>query len=219
MRQWRNSFSDIPFSVGTVEFSFKDDQFHVFSELWFGALMDVRNSAKLMNNVHRYNRVCLVQKNPTNKQNQTEVKKPAVHFERPNSAVNCFSNYRYIQKQENTKSRGLWLFHNKFGAGPRGTIGSLTLCNCWPWQTKGNGTAKWVELLMKLSMKNAAFLTADKYKISSNFWKLCVGQCVLDEKLIELLNPYCPIITTFTNPVMAQQSTILIAVFAGTLMC
>lgn len=52
-----------------------------------------------------------------------------------------------------------------------------------------------------------------------NFWRYFVDWCFLHEELIKLLNPYCLVITTFTNPVMTQQSTILMAVFAGTHMC
>lgn len=174
---------------------------------------------------------CLLGSKTPNKPSKIELKwkKPSCSLWETDSADNCFLNCRCIQKQENTKSHCGTVEAHKFGAGPRGTIGSLALCSCWPWQTKGNGTEKWVKLLMKLSVKNVSFLcyeatfplflTANKYYGSSNFWRWFVDQWVLDEKLIKLLNPYCPIITNFTNPVMAQQSAILIAVFAGILMC
>lgn len=52
--------------------------------------------------------------------------------------------------------------------------------------------------------------------VTSEDGMLVSGVFFLDEKLIKLLTPYCPIITAITNPVTAQQSTILIAIFAGT---
>lgn len=41
----------------------------------------------------------------------------------------------------------------------------------------------------------------------------------LDGKLIKLLKPYCPIITTFTNTVMTWQFVTLTVAFDNTLVC
>lgn len=52
------------------------------------------------------------------------------------------------------------------------------------------------------------FLTMNNFFWQVFFLKIICQSVFLAEKLIKL-NPYCLIITTFTNTVMAQQSTIL----------